>query len=643
MFCFSDSGTRRQCGILALLFSAVLIPAALRAQEKTIVWNFDNSLTSSLGGNYNTFSREPSWARIYLDPAVHLPPSGHSLRITVHRAATGFCGLWANFYPDADNPAKLFNASPYHFLTFWIKGDQAGGGFYLKLIDQKGESNEDAQPSRPLRAYLPRGITTFWQKAWIPLSDFPGVDPGTLARIVLIFSQPGDYRFYLDNIGFEAAKTPAEVPGSMKIAKHPAYSLRDSSNTMWVWQTQALWTDPSEPARLFAFCARMNVRQIYLSVDFPGASQGQVPSTVANPDRLRALIEEAHRHKLRIQALAGTPEWALAAHHEDARGAVAAILDFNRASPPAARFDGIHFDVEPYVLIGFEDLPFRRKLLEQFLSMVSLCSRAARAGRLPFSCDVPWWFFPAAGSPDRQAMTIAFNGSQKTVGEHLVDLLGTVTIMDYRNQACGASGIINYAGPAMAYAATHHKKIVVGLETSAEEPTPVDFVLAMPTADFESRFSAAGLLGVRSFHGFELHGLASGGTVFIGLGMPQPQRPQPTQPIAQALTELRQAVGATANEYPVEPSLNLANANVAADPEWTSFAQETFAGAPGSTAISGFQAVNRTAPSITFDGLSQTVFEEEAGSVEEWIGQAPGFGGLGLHYYTSLRTLMNSQ
>jgi Carbohydrate binding domain 30 len=619
-----------------------LLPAGLHADGKTVIWNFNDSLTNALGGNYNAFSREPSWARTYLDSGVHLPPRGHALRITVHRAAQGFCGFWANFYPPSGNPPQYFDASPYRYLTFWIKGQKGGGDFDFKLIDQKGERNQDAVPARPLHAYLPRGITPSWQMVWIPLSDFAEVDPRALARIVIIFSQPGDYSFYLDDIGFESVKTPAGMPSSIKRAHQPAHSLTDSRNAMWVWRTLEILTDPAEPGRLFSFCARLNVREIYLSVEFAAPSAGQAPSAITSADGIRRLIEAAHRHGLRVQALAGSPEWAVTAYHPKALGAVEAVLDFNRGSPHEARFDGIHFDVEPYVLIGFEDPAFQQQLLDAYLEMVSECSKAAKAGGLPFSCDVPWWFFPLAGSPNQQEMTVDFAGNRKTVGEHLLDLLNSITIMDYRNQADGAAGIINFAQPAITAAAAQHKTIMVGLETTAEEPTPVDFVLAMPDTDFRSRFAASGLLGARGFHGYILHALGGGGTIFVGLGPPRSQNSQPTEPIGRALGELRQAVGATAGQDLVEPFLKQAGAAVAADPEWTNFESSVFPGPAGSAAIQGFQATNRTAPNITFHGLGSKVFEEEAGSVEEWISREPGFGGLGLHYYGSLQTLMET-
>ncbi len=202
---------------LSVMFAliGVLLPGstARGAAGRRVIWNFNHTITNSLGGGYNPFSREPSRARTYLDPDVHLSASGHSLRVTAHREWAGFCGVWFNFYPVGSR--RFFDARSSPYLSYWIKGRKPGGDFDIKIVDARGEATEDTLATRPLHAYLPRGITTRWQKVVIPLADFPEIDPGSLVRLVLVFPVPGDFQFYLDDISFESAPDDvAAIPSS---------------------------------------------------------------------------------------------------------------------------------------------------------------------------------------------------------------------------------------------------------------------------------------------------------------------------------------------------------------------------------------------------------------------------------------------
>jgi hypothetical protein len=623
--------------------SGVVIAASLflacpsYAAARKLIWNFDDTLTNTLGGGYNVFSRSPSWARTYLDPNVHLPDTHHALRVTAHRAGDGFCGVWFDFYPAQAAPRRYFDARGFRYLTFWIKGAKSGWDFNLKLVDATGERNEDALATRRLDAYLPQGITTAWQKVSIPLADFPEIDPGSLARFVLMFNTPGDYQFYLDDVALEAQRNG----GSVLRATKPLPPLRSAPslpNAMWVWRTGEIFTGSREPGRLFAFCARMNVRTVYLSLDFRQTPSGR-PVAIEKTRLYQTFLQRAHRRGLRVDALAGSPEWAVARYHERALDAVRLVADFNRTAPAGSRFDGVHFDVEPYVLIGFADPASRKLLLKDYLGMVAACEAQARKEGLDLSCDVPWWFFPASPAA-RQAMTVNFAGQKKTVGELLLDLLPSVTIMDYRNEADGTGGIIAFGQPALAEAVQSRKKIVIGLETSAEKPEPVDFVLAVPRGSFWHAIEQAGLYGERSFEGYGLYALKGGKSIFVGLGPPLRGAPQPAETFEAAFVDLRKTFGVKPGEFEVEPLLREAAAAVARDPEWRDFSDYRMKVPGEHDRLVGFQAIHQTAPTITFHGLGRKVFEEETHSALEWLGQSPAFAGLAFHYYDSLRELM---
>ncbi len=615
----------------------VMLPCstARGAESRRVIWNFNHTITNSLGGEYNSFSREPSRARTYLDPDVHLSASGHSLRVTAHREWAGFCGVWFNFYP-ADSH-RFFDARSHPYLSFWITGRKPGGDFDIKMVDAIGEGTEDSLATRPLHAYLPRGITTRWQKVVIPLADFPEIDPGSLVRLALVFPVPGNFQFYLDDISFESTPDDvATVPSSGEQAP-AAGRQKIPYHSMWVWETGPLLASAKAAERLFDFCSRTGLKEIFLSVDFAGSSGG-VADSITDAAAYADFLSEAHLHGLRVEALSGAPSWAAGRRHEEALAAVRAIVNYNAGMTPDARFDGIHFDVEPYLLLGFALPDYRKQIFEQYLEMVVQCRDAARKGHLDFTCDIPWWFFPLTADT-RQQFTVTFGGKEETVGEHVTDLLSSITIMDYRNEADGAGGLIRFGIPALAYAARLHKQVHVGLETSAQKDTRVKFVLAVPEKKFLDKLRETRLASSSSFERFSVLALRANGLVFVGLG--EHSGTDPGESIDIALAHLRKLFGAISpGRFSVEPVLQAARAAVAADPGWDDFQSEE-TGKPGSHGtMAAFRAVRRMPPVTTFHGLGRNIFEQESRSAAEWFGHYPSFGGLAIHYYQSFQEIM---
>lgn len=627
-------------------------PFAARAAEPppgaVLVWHFEQGIMNGWGGLYNVYMREPSWARTYLDPSVTRPSTGHSLRVTAHREAEGFCGLWLDFYPGSEVPRQYLDASSYRYLSFWIKGRKGGEDFELELTDEDNLDNEEARPRRPLRAYLPQGVTTQWQEVLIPLLDFPGLNRRRLVRMTLNITNPGDYRFYLDDIAFKRDKTSkvSDVGGDNSAGPHSA--VQNPHRAMWAWNTQPLF-DPErrdEVARFFAFCADNRIQEVYLAAEFDQqVTDGAPRFDLRTPDRYRDFLARAHQQGLKVEALAGTPEWAARGKHSYALAAVDAMLAFNRSSPTAARFDGIHFDVEPYALVGYQDPAYRPQILSEFLEMVSQC--AARVRTEPdtrFSCDVPAWFYPGGGL-ERERLMVMFKGEEKTVGEHLTDLLEKVTIMDYTNQADGAGGIIARGIPALTYATARGKKVVVGLETFSEGESTVSFVCGLPAEEFRRRLTASELRNQLFFEDFRLAIYSDEVNIHIGLSAPREMSEATRAAFERALVHLAAQLGAAPNpeQYPIAPILEVAGAALAQDPEWKGF--ETFEIADPETkrTISGFRSVHRMLPSITFHGLSREVFEEEYSSTVEWLGSQPSFAGMAIHFYDSFRALLESR
>lgn len=612
------------------------------------VWDFDHSLNNSLGGKYNVFQRNPSTARSYLDPNDNRPASMHSLRITAHREAEGFCGVWFDFYPGSEISPRYVDASAYRFLSFWIKGEKGGEDFDITLKDDTWRQHEDANPTLSLHDYLPKGATTEWQEVLIPLRDFKGLNPRRLFNLTFIFAQKGDHRLHVDDIAF---KTAAPSGGEAESPASQAATLgtpAKSGSALWVWNTSTL-LDPAHREdldRFFEFCSQQGVREIFLSVEIQLDESGATPRfNLKNPGRYREFLGRAHKAGLVVAALGGTPEWAARGNHAQALAAMDTVIEFNRASPPEARFDAVHFDVEPYSLVGYADPEYRPQLLKEFLEMIAKCAERVRAATgLSFSCDVPAWFYPS-GVLERQELLVDFNGAEKTVGEHLTDLLDMVTIMDYRNQADGAGGIIVGGMPALEYAASRGKKIQVGLETSIERQRAVYFVCGLPLEDFRERLAKSDIRDKLYFGDYRLATLSDDVNVHIGLTAPENLDKNARIEFEKALAKLALAVGAASDpkQFPPEPILDEARFAVERDPEFSGFEVLRFADPETLRAITGFKTERRMSPKITFYGVGRQAFDEETRSVVEWLSPITSFQGLAIHYYESYRDLLEEK
>lgn len=607
-----------------------------------VVWDFDGGISNEYGGHYNTYKRAPSWARTYLDAREARASRGHSLRITAHREAEGFCGVWMDFRPASEAPHQYFDAGSYRYLSFWAKGEKGGEDFEVSLTDA-ATANDDEHPSRKLRAYLPGGLPATWRPVVIPLSDFRGIDPRRLLRMTLNLTRKGDYRFYLDDIAFQREPI-ADPPAKNAEATVNSAINGGAPRAMWAWNTKPLLDaeKPQEADRFLAFCVAQKIGMVFLAAEFdrvtdaPGAAL-----RLRNPEGYRTFLKRAHQKGLTVEALAGTPEWALRARHPEALVAVDSIIAFNGESGPDGRFEGVHFDVEPYSLLGYSDPFYRSEILLGLVEQAEKCRDRAHAAGLTFSCDLPSWFF-APGGLERDRLIVNFKGQEKTAGEHVADLVDSVTIMDYTNQADGAGGIIARALPALDYAAAHHRKVVVGVETFAESDSTVTFVLGLPAEEFWPRLAKSGLRGQYRLDDFRMSLCSDDLNMHIGLSTPREMAPEKQAVFEGALARLARQFGASSDPDRYHPSemLSMARAALAEKPEWKGFEPYEFVDSDTGRHVQCFRSTHRMLPSITFHGLGRETFDEEMASTVEWLGRHPGFGGTAVHFYESFRELV---
>mgnify|MGYP003800769569 CR=1 FL=1 len=269
-----------------------------------------------------------------------------------------------------------------------------------------------------------------------------------------------------------------------------------SSRALWVWdEPQGLISDivngrGAARAELFSFCAAPNgdpagrISTLYFSA---------VNAMGGNQKNLRAFLADAHSRGLEIELLAGNPQWAMPDGRRKGEKVCAGLAAFNAAGAPAQRFDGMQLDVEPH---AHPDWPAKAAALwDEYILLHSACQSRVRAYNganrpaIRLGAAIPRWY----------------DSDSNPVSDHarIQDAVDYAAIMDYTDDM---QSLVADARNELEYANAAGKKVVVGVETSRQEPETITFFEEGWDA-LESALSAArpALAANPSFEGYAIH------------------------------------------------------------------------------------------------------------------------------------------
>ena len=178
-------------------------------------------------------------------------------------------------------------------------------------------------------------------------------------------------------------------------------------------------------------------------------------------ERYRQFNRLAHRSGIAVHALAGDPRWGKAQYHHIPLEWVKSVRQLNAHSTQEERFDGIHTDVEVYLLSKtWSEHP--EVLLGGYLDLNAKIASELANDPLTFGVDVPFWF------DDDTSYRILWNGNIKVPTQHVLDTVDTVTVMAYRNFSEGSDGTIHLVSLELDYADRLGKQVVIGQETQTD-------------------------------------------------------------------------------------------------------------------------------------------------------------------------------
>lgn len=124
---------------------------------------------------------------------------------------------------------------------------------------------------------------------------------------------------------------------------------------------------------------------------------------------------------------------------------VDAVIGYNASVEPAARFYGIHFDIEPYLLPEWKKPDTRERLLAEYLDVNERAAKRSHAAGLVYGVDIPFWWQVKDEATGEPVSVATFHGVRKSTPEHLLAMVDNVGIMAYRNVPTGPQSIVSLA------------------------------------------------------------------------------------------------------------------------------------------------------------------------------------------------------
>lgn len=246
----------------------------------------------------------------------------------------------------------------------------------------------------------------------------------------------------------------------------------------WMWNTYAIWRDKDQTLQ---YLTQNGINLVYLQAD------KEIPVDV-----YRTFIREAGALGIEIHALGGKPYWALPDRQGEMYDFIYWVKAYNNSSRSAERFNGIHLDVEPYVLPQWRT--DQDTLIGHWMDTLSgFVEEVKSDSYLTTGADFPIWldrFLVPDGKGDTTTLTDWFFGR-----------LDQITLMAYIDNA---PDIVKAVTRELDQAAG--KPVIVGMETMDNDEANTSFyALGRSQLTGELNTVVQALSGHPSYAGYAIH------------------------------------------------------------------------------------------------------------------------------------------
>lgn len=253
-------------------------------------------------------------------------------------------------------------------------------------------------------------------------------------------------------------KVQAQPAAPLKI---PSKDIsRELRQALWLWETEKILKSPAEFKKLLQFCEKQKITDLFIQIPYRAQEKKGEWRIEWDSSAFTVLVSALHEQNVQVHALDGSPRSVLRQSHGQMLSWIRAIIEYNRSVTAPERFDGIHYDNEPYLLPTFGGVN-KEFILKQYVELLQQSYALCKENGLALGADIPFWFnaFNDFGEP-----TASLEG--KSMEKWIVENVDYIGLMDYRTVSGGADGVIAHARSVLEYASQENKKVFVGLETS---------------------------------------------------------------------------------------------------------------------------------------------------------------------------------
>jgi hypothetical protein len=243
-----------------------------------------------------------------------------------------------------------------------------------------------------------------------------------------------------------AATVPSPAPLTPPTSPRPGKELG-----VWVW-TPLSQMSATQMQQVVDAAAANHFTAIYITVDeyLFLAPRGGLPAVASYEQTVNQFISLAAQKNIAVDAEAGSRGWGQSGLSLQASAIITFVTNYNAIH--TAKFRGVQFDIEPYLLSSYD--ADQAQILSNYVQLVSQLEPQAASAHLPLSIVVPYYFDDTA----------IINILKQSPGNRLI-------VMAYRNTAGGRGGSIALSQTEILQADATNVGVLVAQETGPVTPS----------------------------------------------------------------------------------------------------------------------------------------------------------------------------
>lgn len=253
-----------------------------------------------------------------------------------------------------------------------------------------------------------------------------------------------DYRSWRDLN--PVSDQPTESPKEEETEAQPAPPQAETKKGTYIWHARNLI---NEPNKIIDFAKEKDLDILYTRLDL------RKPFS-----QYQEFVEKAHNAGIEVHAMGGHPKWALRELRPRIKKLVDYVKTYNEKSSDSKVFDGIHIDVEPYTVHGWDRHNDER--IKEWMKNIEMFVEETKDGtNLEASMDLAMWWDgrKTPGQPD-----IPFS-------KWVMKQMDHTSVMAFRDFAEGPGGIISMTQEEVEHANDLGKPLLLSVEL---RPSKID-------------------------------------------------------------------------------------------------------------------------------------------------------------------------